>query len=90
MNESALHAFSKGSMNMELSSKAFVIHDTSGEIISVGRVPTGVKGKVEVRTDVEGHSVVEVELDAHQAAMSLPDLHKNHKVHVASKKLVRK
>lgn len=75
---------------MEYSSKAFIIHDASGEIISVGRVPKGVKGRIEVKTDIGGHSVLEVELDAGQAAMSLPDLHKNHKVHVASKKLVKK
>lgn len=75
---------------MELSSKAFVIHDASGEIISVGRVPKGVKGRIEVKTDTAGHSVLEVELSADQAAMSLPDLHKNHKVQVASKKLVKK
>lgn len=74
----------------EYSSKAFVIHDGSGEIISVGRVPKGVKGRVEIKTDVKGHSVLEVELNAEQAAMSLTDLHKNHKVHVASKKLERK
>ncbi len=75
---------------MELSSKAFVIHDASGEIISVGRVPKDVKGRIEVKTDTPGHSVLEVELSADQAAMSLPDLHKNHKVQVASKKLVKK
>jgi hypothetical protein len=77
-------------MNMEYSSKAFVIHDASGEIVSVGRVPKGVKGRIEIKSDVAGHSVLEVELDADQAAMSLMDLHKNHKVHVASKKLVKK
>lgn len=77
-------------MTVEYSSKAFVIHDGSGEIISVGRVPKGVKGRVEIKTDVKGHSVLEVELDAAQAAMSVQDLHKNHKVHMASKKLVKK
>lgn len=75
---------------MEYSSKAFIIHDASGEIISVGRVPAGVKGRLEVKTDVKEHSVLEVELDADQAAMSPMDLHKKHKVNVSSKKLVRK
>ena len=78
------------SKRLKLSTKAFVIHDASGEIVSVGRVPAGVRGKIEVKTDVEGHSVLEVELEANQAAMSMLDLHKNHKVHVTSKKLVRK
>jgi len=31
-----------------------------------------------------------VELDAGQSAMSVTDLHKNHKIDVASKKLVKK
>jgi len=75
---------------MEYSSKAFVIHDASGEIVSVGRVPKGVKGRMEVKTDTKGHSVLELELDAEQAAMSVEDLHKNHTVNVASKKLVKK
>jgi hypothetical protein len=75
---------------MELSSKAFIIHDASGQIVSVGRVPASARGRVEVKSDVEAHSVLEVELDAEQAAMSVADLHKSHKVHIASKKLVKK
>ena len=75
---------------MELSSKAFIIHDASGKIVSVGRVPANLRGKVEVKPSVKGHSVLEVELDHHQAAMSVAELHKNHKVDIASKKLVKK
>lgn len=75
---------------MELSSKAFIIHDASGQILSVGRVPNNVRGRVEVKTDMAGCSVLEVELDHHQAAMSVGDLHKSHKVDVASKKLLKK
>ena len=77
-------------MKTELSSKAFVIHDAAGQIISVGRVPVNVRGRVEIKTETKGHSVIEVELDAEQAAMSVGDLHKSHKVHVTSKKLVKK
>jgi hypothetical protein len=77
-------------MKTELSSKAFVIHDAAGQIISVGRVPVNVRGRVEIKTETKGHSVIEVELDAEQAAMSVADLHKSHKVHVTSKKLVKK
>lgn len=77
-------------MKTELSSKAFIIHDASGQIFSVGRVPVNARGRVEIRTEAKGHSVLEVELDAEQAAMSVADLHKNHKVHVASKKLLKK
>ena len=75
---------------MEFSSKAFIIHDASGEIVSVGRVAANVRGKVEVKPSAEGHSVLEVELGPEQAAMSVADLHKNHKVHMASKRLVKK
>jgi len=82
--------FAEGGMNMELSSKAFVIYDPSGQIVSVGRVPANIRGRVEVKPSVEGHSVIEVQLDADQAAMSVVDLHKSHKVHVASKKLLKK
>lgn len=77
-------------MNVEFSSKAFVIHDASGQIISVARVPANLRGRVEIRPSMPGHSVIEIELDREQAAMSVADLHKNHKVHVASKKLVKK
>ncbi len=77
-------------MNMKYSSKAFIIHDASGHIVSVGRVPVSIRGKVEVKPSVEGHSVLEVELDHDQAAMSVADIHKSHKVHIASKKLVKK
>ena len=77
-------------MKTELSSKAFIIHDASGQIVSVGRVPANIRGKVEVKTETKGHSVLEVELDAEQAAMSVADLHKNHTVHVTSKKLIKK
>lgn len=75
---------------MELSAKAFIVHDASGQIVSVGRVPANIRGKVEVKPTVAGHSVLEVELDHHQAAMSVADIHKSHKVDVASKKLVKK
>jgi hypothetical protein len=75
---------------MESSAKAFIIHDASGQILSVGRVPANVRGKVEVKTDMTGCSVLEVELDGEQAAMSLTDLHNKHKVHIPSRKLVRK
>jgi hypothetical protein len=77
-------------MNMELSSKAFVIYDASGQIVSVGRVPVNTRGRVEVKPVMKGHSLLEVELDPAQAAMSVADLHKSHKIHVASKKLVKK
>jgi len=75
---------------MELSTKAFIVHDASGEIVSVGRVPKNLRGRLEVRSGDPGHSVIEVELDREQAAMSVADLHNHHKVHVASKKLVKK
>ena len=75
---------------MEFSSKAFIIHDAAGTILSVGRVPAKVRGRVEVKPVMDGHSVLEVELDSEQSAMSVADLHKNHKIHVASKKLVKK
>ncbi len=77
-------------MDMKLSSKAIIIHDGSGQILSVGRIPANLRGRVEVKPSVEGHSVLELELDPDQAAMSVVDLHKNHKVHIASKKLVKK
>jgi hypothetical protein len=77
-------------MNTELSSKAFIVHDASGQIVSVGRVTAKTRGKVEVKPYVEGHSVLEVELDPDQAAMSVVDLHKSHKVHIAGKKLVKR
>ena len=75
---------------MELSSKAFIVHDNSGRIIAVGRAVTGIRGKVGVKPSKEGHSVIEVELDHRQASMSVADLHKSHRVDVASKKLVQK
>ena len=77
-------------MKINYSAKAFIIHDVSGQIVSVGRVPENTRGRVEVKPSMEGHTVLEVELDAAQAAMSVADLHKNHKVHVGSKKLVKK
>jgi len=75
---------------MELMSKAFVVHNDSGEIVSVGRVPTHVRGRIEVKTDMPGYCVTEVELNADQAAMSLKDLHHHHRIHIASHELVRK
>jgi hypothetical protein len=77
-------------MNMELSSKAFIVHDASGQIVSVGRAAVNIRGKVELKPTVPGHSVLEVELDNHQATMPVADLHKSHKVDVASKKLLKK
>jgi hypothetical protein len=77
-------------LKMELTTKAFIIHDASGNILSVGRVPKNIRGKVEVKPQMQGHSVLEVELDAEQAAMTVADLHKSHKVHVAAKKLIKK
>ena len=77
-------------MAIKLSSKAFIIHDTSGQIVSVGRVPENARGKVEVKPTVPEHSVLEVELDHHQAAMSVADLHKSHKIDITSKRLVKK
>jgi hypothetical protein len=75
---------------MELSSKAFIIHDASGQIVSVGRVPANVKGRLEVRIDRPGYSVLEVELDADQAALPMMDLQNGHRVHIASGKLQKK
>jgi hypothetical protein len=75
---------------MELSSKAFIIHDASGQIVSVGRVPANVKGRLEVKIDKQGYSVLEVELDADQAALPMMDLQNGHRVHIASGKLVKK
>jgi hypothetical protein len=82
--------FAEGRKNMELSSKAFIIHDASGRIVSVGRVPAKARGRVEVKPVVKGQSVLELELEPHQAGMSVVDLHKSHKVDIASKKLVKK
>jgi hypothetical protein len=76
--------------NMKLSSKAFIIHDASGQIVSVGRVPANVKGKLEVKIDREGYSVLEVELDRAQAAMRMEDLLGSHQVDIASRRLVKK
>ena len=75
---------------MNYSAKAFVIHDATGQIVSVGRVPENTRGRVEVKSSVEGHVVLEVELDADQAAMSVADLHTKHKLRLGSKKLVKK
>jgi hypothetical protein len=80
----------KGDTNVKLSSKAFIIHDDSGKIVGVGRVPEHLRDKVGVRIERLGHSVLEVELDAEQAAMSVSELHQSHEVHMPSKKLVRK
>jgi len=75
---------------MELSSKAFIIHDAFGKIISVGRAVTGIRGKVGVKPTVPENSVLEVELDHHQAAMSVSDLHESHKIDITSKRLVKR
>jgi hypothetical protein len=77
-------------MSLELSSKAFIIHVASGQITSVGRVPADVKGGLEVKIDRPGYSILEVELDANQAALSMADLQNGHHVHVAAGKLVKK
>jgi hypothetical protein len=77
-------------VNTKYSSKAVIIHDASGEIVSVGRVPENLRGRLEVKPSASAHSVLEVELDPHEAAMTPGDLHKNYKVHVASKKIVKK
>ncbi|HKW89074.1 MAG TPA: hypothetical protein VJN21_09975 [Candidatus Acidoferrales bacterium] len=75
---------------IKYSPKAIVIHDASGEILSVGRIPANIPGRIEVKTDMPGCSVLEVELDKAQAAMSPRDLHNTHKLHIPSRKLVRK
>jgi hypothetical protein len=75
---------------MDYESKAFVIHDSTGRIISVGRAVKHARGKVDVRPVKKEHSVIHVELDAEQAAMSVADLHKTHRVHVESKTLLKR
>jgi hypothetical protein len=75
---------------VKLSSKANIMHDDSGNIISVGRVPANSRGRVEVKPRNKAHSVLEVELNAEQASMSVSKLHKEHKVHVGQKKLVKR
>jgi len=77
-------------MGNEVSAKAIIVHDASGQIISVGRAPPNSRVRVEVKSETDGHSVLEVQLDSEQASLSLADLHKSHKVHVASKTLVKK
>jgi hypothetical protein len=77
-------------VKVEHSSKAFVIYDGSGQIVSVGRAAAILRGRIEVKPSNPGHLVLEVDLSADQAAVSAADLHKSHKVHVASKKLVKK
>jgi len=74
---------------VDLSPKAYVTHDASGNIISVGRVPLKSGVRVEVKPRNKTHSVLEVELNAEQTSMSVLDLHKGHKVHVGEKKLVK-
>lgn len=80
----------KKAPKIKYSPKAIVIHDASGQILSVGRVPANIPGRIEVRTEMPGCFVLEVDLDKTQAAMTPLDLHNSHKVHVASRKLVRK
>lgn len=75
---------------VRFSRKAFVTHDAQGNVISVGRVPVNLRGRVEVRPKNKAHSVMEVELNAEQDSMSVLDLHKTHKLHVDGKKLVKK
>jgi hypothetical protein len=75
---------------IKYSSKAIIIHDASGHILSVGRSPVKIPGRIEVKTDMPGCYVLEVELDKAQAGMSPVDIHNMHKVHVASGKLVKK
>lgn len=72
------------------SSKAYITHDAKGNIISVGRVPLDLRGRIEIRPRNKAHSVLEIELNAEQDSMSVLDLHKSHKVHVEQKKLVKK
>jgi hypothetical protein len=48
------------------------------------------KSSIEVKTDMPGCFVLEVDLDKAQAAMSPVDIHNTHKIHVASRKLVKK
>ena len=52
------------------SPKAYIIHDTQGNIISVGRVPLNTRGRVEIRPRNQAHSVLEIELNAKQDAMT--------------------
>lgn len=75
---------------IRFSSKAYVTHDVQGNVISVGRVPVNIRGRVEIRPKNKAHSVLEVELNAEQDSMSVLDLHKTHRVHVQEKKLVKK
>jgi hypothetical protein len=74
---------------VHFSSKAYITHDAQGNIISVGRVPVNLRGRVEVRPKNKAHSVMEVELNAQQDSMSALDLHKTHKVHIDGKRLVK-
>lgn len=83
-------ALKKQAPKVKYSPKAIVIHDASGQILSVGRVPANVPGRIEVKTEMPGCLVLEVDLNKAQAAMSPVDIHNTHKVHVASRKLVKK
>jgi hypothetical protein len=75
---------------MDYEKKAFVIHNSGGRIIHLGRVPVGTRGKVDIRPGNPEHTVIQVQLDAEQAAMTVAELHRTHKVHVSTKKLVRR
>jgi len=75
---------------VKYSPRAIVIYDASGQIVSVGRSPADIPGRIEVKTDMRGCFVLEVELDKAQAAMSPIEIHHSHKVHVASRKLIKK
>jgi hypothetical protein len=75
---------------VQFSSKAYIIHDTQGNIISVGRVPLHSSVRVQVRPKNKAHSVLEIELNAEQDSLPVLDLHKTHRLHVEQKKLVKK
>ncbi len=76
-------------MKTELSAKAFVIHDETGRIVSVGRTPAHSRVRIQVKPAVRGHAVLEADLSPEQAALTVAELHKRYRVDVNTGKLIR-
>jgi hypothetical protein len=73
-----------------MASLLLILHDTSGKIIGVGEVPTRkLKGLYARFVPGTGQAVLEVEKKGELSGKKLPELHRDFRVDVNAKKLVK-
>ncbi len=71
--------------------KLIVVHDSKGNIVSLARVETEAKGRVQAAAGLRpgrGHSLLEVDLTSELAGRSLGEIHEGYRLDAKAKQLV--